>query len=98
MTKPIGYFCSGAMPGDTGLIAEMQDAWGSTFAALSNTQRLWIIHQTALHLFMADPTHCDDREHDDEVEDVTERLAEISYSECLGLLEALVSQVKTSRH
>ena len=97
MTKPIGFFCSGAMPGDTGLIAEMQDAWGSTFAALNNAQRLWIIHQTGLHLFLADPEHSQDREHDDEVEDVTERLNELSHSELLGLLEALVSQVKTSR-
>jgi len=97
MTKPIGYFCSGSMPGDTGLIADMQESWGSTFEALNNAQRLWIIHQVGLHLFMADQEHSQDREHDEEVEEATERLNELNRYELLSLLEALVSQVKSNR-
>ena len=97
MTKPIGYFCSGSMPGDTGLIADMQESWGSTFEALNNAQRLWIIHQVGLHLFMSDPEHSQDREHDHEVEEVTERLDELNRYELLALLEAVVNQVRTSR-
>lgn len=97
MTKPLGYFCDGAMPGDTGLIAEMQNCWGSTFEALNNAQRLWIIHQIGYVLFEAHPEHSEDREHDDEVEEVIERLNELPRSELLGLLEALVAQVKSSR-
>jgi len=97
MTKPIGYFCSGAMPEDTGLIADMQSSWGSTFDALNNAQRLWIINQAAMTLFLADPEHSQDREHDDEVEEATERLNELTRYELLSLLEAVVSQVKSNR-
>jgi hypothetical protein len=98
MTKPIGYFCSGAMPGDTGLIADMQSSWGSTFEALNNAQRLWIVQQVSQALFLADSQHSEDRQYDDEVEEVTERLDELNRYELLSLLEALVSQIKSNRN
>ena len=97
MTKPIGYFCSGAMPGDTGLIADMQESWGSTFEALNNAQRLWIIQLVGQTLFQADPNSVLDSPHDEEIEEATERLEELSRYELLSLLEALVSQIKSSR-
>jgi hypothetical protein len=97
MTKPIGYFCSGAMPGDTGLIADMQESWGSCFEALNNSQRLWIIQQVGLTLFQADPNSVLDSPDDEEIEEATERLEELSRYELLSLLFALVSQVKTNR-
>ena len=97
MSKPIGYFCSGAMPGDEGLISDMQQSWGSCFEALNNAQRLWIIQLVGQTLFQADPNSTLDSPHDEEIEEATERLEELPRYELLSLLEALVSQVKSSR-
>jgi len=79
------------------LIDEMKESWGQTFEALNNAQRLWLIHQSALYLFTCHPEHNIDRQHDDEVGQVTARLDELSRYELIALLEALVAQVKSNR-
>ncbi|HYX17879.1 MAG TPA: hypothetical protein VE944_26670 [Nostoc sp.] len=94
MTKPIGYFCSNTMPGDTGLLVDMQQSWGSTFEALNNAQRLWMVQLIALNLFQNDPDSRLDSPRDAELDEVKERLNELSRSDLLGLLEALVNQIK----
>lgn len=94
MTKPIGYYCSGTMPGDRGLLADMQESWGSTFGSLNNAQRLWLIQQIGWSLFQDDPDSHLDSPRDAELEEVKERFEELSRSDLLGLLEALVAQVK----
>ncbi len=94
MTKPIGYFCSGTMPGDTGLLADMQESWGSTFESLNNAQRLWMIQEIGLTLFQNDPDSLLDSPRDAELEEVKERFDELSRGQLLGLLDALVAQVK----
>ncbi|MGI8502180.1 MAG: hypothetical protein ACR2LR_13750 [Hassallia sp.] len=79
------------------LIDEMKESWGQSFEALNNAQRLWLIYQTALFMFTAHPEHNVDREHDEEVGQLTVRLDELSRYELLSFLEALVAQVKSSR-
>lgn len=86
--KPIGYYTA-YTPGDDGLLAEMQEAWGAQFQELNNTERLWMIVKLAEEVFA--------KEDDDirgSVEEAMERLDELSPSDKLGLIEALVNQVK----
>jgi hypothetical protein len=78
------------------LLDGMKHAWGQRFEALNNAQRLWLIHQTGLYLFRSHPDHNVGRKHDSEVEEVIERLDELSRYELLALLEALVAQVQSS--
>ena len=47
MSKPLGYFTS-AMPNDGSLLDEMQEIWGSTFSALNDAHRYWMIMELAL--------------------------------------------------
>lgn len=82
------------MPGDTGLLADMQESWGSTFEALNNAQRLWMIQQVSWSLFQDDPDSHLDSPRDAETEEVVQRLDELSRGQLLGLLDALVAQVK----
>ena|GEM_PF-961217 len=94
MTKPIGYFCSGAMPGDTGLIAEMQDAWGSAFEKLNQSERIWVL-STLTGVMCADATeNYDPYQVGDDLVDIYERFHEINFSTQLGLAEALIAQLK----
>ncbi len=96
MTKPIGYFVSGTMPGDTGLLADMQESWGSTFEAINNAQRLWMIEQISSTLSQNYPESNLDSPRDSEIKEVAERLDELSPGQLLGLLDALVAQVKSN--
>jgi hypothetical protein len=82
------------MPGDTGLLADMQESWGSTFESLNNAQRLWMIQEIGLTLFQNDPDSLLDSPRDAELEEVKERFDELSRGQLLGLLDALVAQVK----
>lgn len=96
MTKPIGYFVSGTMPGDTGLLADMQESWGSTFEAINNAQRLWMIEQISSTLSQNYPESNLDSPRDSEIKEVADRLDELSPGQLLGLLDALVAQVKSN--
>ena len=89
--KPLGYFTS-AMPNDGSLLDEMQETWGSTFTALNNAHRLYMIIELAKDL------NCDEdqteSERDNEVVAAMERRQELSSSDKIGLMEALINQIK----
>jgi len=94
MTKPIGYYTS-YTPGDEGLLAEMQEAWGAQFQLLTNTERTWMIHRISEKL-------CEtfrEEEGDDSVRqgvcDACGRIwkNELSIGDQLRLIQALTSQV-----
>ena len=91
MSKPLGYFTS-AMPNDGSLLDEMQEIWGSTFSALNNAQRLFMIVELAKDL------NCDEEqpesERDSEVVCAMERREELSIHDKIGLMEALINQIK----
>ncbi|MGI2904757.1 hypothetical protein [Tolypothrix sp. VBCCA 56010] len=93
MAKFLGYYC-GNFPNEDGLLQEMVEAWGGTFEKLNNAQRLWMLRALAENLFEKDPNSEADSEHDDEIEEVIERFDEIPDSSKLGLIEALVAQLK----
>jgi hypothetical protein len=93
MVKFLGYYC-GNFPNEDGLLQEMVEAWGGTFEKLNNAQRLWLLHTLAYELFEKDPNSSADNEHDQQIEEVTERFSEIPDSSKLGLMEALVAQLK----
>jgi len=88
MVKPIGYYCS-YTPGDEGLVAEMQDVWGAQFQELNNCERLWMIVKLAEDL-------CAEQENDirASVSESMERMDELQPGDKVGLIEALVNQVK----
>ncbi|UKP01455.1 hypothetical protein [Nostoc sp. UHCC 0870] len=88
MTKPIGYYTS-YTPGEEGLLADMQEEWGATFESLNNCERLWMIVKLAEDL-------CAENENDirSSVEDAMERMDELPSGDKVGLIEALVNQVK----
>ncbi|MBW4606893.1 MAG: hypothetical protein KME22_06625 [Hassallia sp. WJT32-NPBG1] len=88
--KPLGYFCDQ----NSELIADAEESWGSHFEALNDAQKFWVLHQIGLHLFMKDPEHAADSEHDGEVEYLTENLAQISRGDLLGLVQFLGSNLK----
>ncbi len=91
MTKPLGYFCSGAMPGDTGLIAEMQESWGTQFQNLNQQQRFWMLMRLAEDFCAAEGEP--ESDFDSEVEEAESRFKELSPGSRMGLLQALAAQV-----
>lgn len=98
MTKPLGYYTS-YTPGDDGLLAEMQEAWGSQFESLSNIERTWFIRKIAENLF---GEFCHAAGEDfvrDGIEKALKRIAdeELSIGDQLRLIEALVNQVMSSK-
>lgn len=92
MTKPIGYYTS-YTPGEEGLLADMQEEWGATFEQLNPAEKAWMIYQLGYQLWM---------EIDDTVGDLVEETInnrasqELGASDKLGLIEALVNQMKYS--
>ena len=98
MSHPIGYYTSfdpianvsAALPaGAEGLLAEMQQAWGAQFQELNNAERLWMIVQLAEDV-------CAEVEEDihESVEQAMERMDELSVGDRLGLILALINQVR----
>lgn len=95
--KPIGYY-TGYTPGDEGLLAQMQSVWGAQFQELNNVDRLWMIYKLAEEL-------CAEFEEALEIEDLTEGVeeaverstSELQQGDRLGLIDALVNQVKHSK-
>ncbi|OKH47309.1 hypothetical protein NIES2101_24020 [Calothrix sp. HK-06] len=93
MPKFVGYYC-GAFPKDEGLLNDMVETWGGTFEKLNNAQRLWIVKSIANVLFEQHPMSEQDAPNDSEVEEVIERLNELMPGDMVGLLEALIAQIK----
>jgi len=98
MTKPLGFYTS-FTPGDDGLIAEMQEAWGAQFELLNNVERTWMILKIAENLCADFSNEIEDDSVREGVETAVKRICEdeLSKSDQLGLLDALVNQVKSSR-
>ncbi|MEH1777169.1 hypothetical protein [Nostoc sp.] len=89
MVKPIGYWTN-FTPGDGSLLSEMEEVWGSHFEKLNNTERVWIIHELVDYLW---------QDTEESVRDGVESLTQdaqngISNSDKLGLIQALVEQIK----
>jgi hypothetical protein len=86
--KPIGYYTN-YTPGDDGLLAEMQEVWGAQFQKLNHTERLWMIVKLAEDV-------CAEEDDDirESVEEAMERMDELSRGDKLGLIDALINQVK----
>ncbi len=97
MTKPLGYYTS-YTPGDEGLLAEMQEAWGSQFEELTNVERTWMIMKIGENLCADFDETEDDNSLRDGIEKAVERICsdELSIGDQLRLIEALVYQVISS--
>lgn len=91
MTRPLGFYTS-VMPSDGSLLDEMQACWGSTFEALNNCQRCWMIHRLSDEL---QAEFYEDHDRDSEVEEMMLRIDELPTAQKIGLIEALINQVKT---
>lgn len=92
MTKPLGYFTN-YTPGDGGLLGEMEEAWGSFFEKLKDNERLWLLARIA-HTFW-ETTEIESENISDEVEEAALRaVRELQKSDVLGLIEALVNQLR----
>jgi hypothetical protein len=89
MVKPIGYWTSFA-PNDGSLISEMEQAWGSTFEKLNEAERAWMIYQLGYQLWQDAEESVSDG-----VETVIQQAqSHISNIDKLGLIQALVEQIK----
>jgi hypothetical protein len=95
MTKPLGYYTS-YTPGDEGLLAEMQAAWGTAFEKLNNVDRLWMITHLAEELCTLVEEELKIETIPDDVVDAVDRaFEELPISDRIGLIEALVNQLKS---
>ena len=77
-----------------GLLALMQEEWGTQFQKLNNAERLWMLCKIA-------ETLCEEEPEDDEISSevevaVSRSETERTKSDRLNLMEALVHQVKSS--
>jgi ATP-dependent RNA circularization protein (DNA/RNA ligase family) len=73
----------------------MEESWGATFEALTPYQRAYLIAAVSTEIF--NQYESEDNDNDDEIEEVTERLAELGFGDLLGLMEALINQAKVRR-
>lgn len=90
MAKPLGYYTS-YTPGDGGLLGEIEEAWGSTFDKLRDDEKLWLIGRLANELWQEYPI---DEPPGEGVELVAHRApSELSVSDQIGLMNALVAQI-----
>ncbi len=82
---------------DFTLLDQMQEAWGSTFEALNNSERLWML-SCLVGTMTADVTEDYNPHEVSDLTSATERFDELSFYEQLALAEALVNQIKHYRH
>lgn len=95
MSKPIGYYTS-YTPGEDGLLEEMQSAWGSQFEELKDNERLWMISRLSHELWQK--TEFEDESIREGCEKAVIRaITELKSSDVMGLLEALVAQIRHAR-
>jgi hypothetical protein len=89
MPKPIGYWTNFA-PRDGSLLSEMEQAWGSHFEKLNEAERAWMIYQLGYQLWQDAEESVSDG-----VETVIQQAqSHISNIDKLGLIQALVEQIK----
>lgn len=82
---------------DEGLLEEMKQVWGTRFEVLTNVERSWMIHRISENLC---EFFCNDSDDDSVRESVSKACGriwdnELSVRDQLGLIEALVNQMKT---
>jgi hypothetical protein len=94
MSKPLGYYTN-YTPGDGGLLGEMEEAWGSYFQSLNNSERIWML-SCLTGTMCADATDNYDPYQVRDLTDATERFHELSYSDQLGLATAILDQLKAT--
>lgn len=97
MSQPIGYFCNHT-PGDSGLLGDMEESWGSTFETLNNSERLWLLFSLIGTMTATDSENYDPHSVSDCIVPAAERLTELSFFDQLGLAEALINQIRHYRH
>ena len=49
MSKPIGYYTN-YTPGESGLLEDLQQRWGATFANMTRKQKLYLVVALASNL------------------------------------------------
>lgn len=92
MSKPVGYYVNTST-----LIDDMQEDWGGQFQKLNNSERLWMIFTLSGQLCADDSEHYNPNEISKLCELAMERAEnELSLHDKLGLIEALVNQIKYS--
>ena len=96
MSKPLGFYCN-YTNGDGGLLGEMESSWGSQFEELNNSERLWILFSLMGTMTADKSEHYDPYAVDGYVVPATERFNELSFTDQLGLAEALINQIRTHR-
>ncbi|MBW4504865.1 MAG: hypothetical protein KME57_36315 [Scytonema hyalinum WJT4-NPBG1] len=97
MSKPIGYFCNHT-PGDSGLLGDMEESWGSTFEQLNNSERLWMLFSLIGNITADASENYEPGEIREYIVPAIERFGELSFSDQLGLAQALIEQIKHYRH
>jgi hypothetical protein len=97
MAKPIGYFCNHTF-GDSGLLSDMEESWGSTFQELNNSERLWMLYSLIGTITASASENYDPHEVNECIQPAIERFNELSFFDQLGLAEALINQIRHYRH
>jgi len=92
MTKSIEYYlCSN--PTEDGLIRKLQETWGDSFEYLGDNERLWMIARLAHEIW--NKTEFENESIKESCEVAPRRaVTQLSYHDCLGLLEYLIHQVR----
>ncbi|MBD2534158.1 hypothetical protein H6G97_33360 [Nostoc flagelliforme FACHB-838] len=100
MAKPIGYYCS-FTTGDGSLLDELQEEFGSTFKELNRLEKLFLLHsltnnllQTEIKMVGSYPASQAQQRMTPVMKDINENLL---IGEHLGLIEAIVNQLKYQR-
>jgi hypothetical protein len=79
------------------LFDEMQEAWGSTFEVLNNSERLWLLSSVTGAMTAGVSEDYEPMDVGD-LAPVTERFNELSFYEQVALAEALIHQIKFHRY
>lgn len=82
---------------DFTLLDEMKKAWGQTFEALNNSERLWLL-SSVTGTMTADATENYDPYQVRDLTSATERFDELSFYEQVVLVEALIHQIKYHKY
>ncbi|MBE8965920.1 hypothetical protein IQ277_06575 [Nostocales cyanobacterium LEGE 12452] len=90
MSKPLGYYTS-YTPGDGSYLEVLQEKYGATFEKMTKQEKLFLVQAIAAQ-------YCVELDGDPRIE-IKQLPSEmyknsVSYSDLLGLLEALIAQIR----
>ena len=88
MTKPIGFYTN-YIPGEGGVLSDIEEALGSYFEQIRDNEKLWLIARIANDLSLKYPI---DKPPSENMERAAHRANEISVSNRIGLIHALIAQ------